>query len=35
MQMPGSTRPQRPLRWLALACATASMGSRCTLLRQE
>ncbi|MNP25048.1 hypothetical protein D3C76_1178400 [compost metagenome] len=32
-QMPGSTRPQRPLRWLALACDTASMGRRWTLAR--
>ncbi|MNP63880.1 hypothetical protein D3C76_1593250 [compost metagenome] len=32
-QMPGSTRPQRPLRWLALAWDTASMGRRWTLAR--
>ncbi len=34
MQMPSATRPQRPLRWLALACEIASMGSRCTLVRR-
>ncbi|MNG11122.1 hypothetical protein D3C84_946340 [compost metagenome] len=27
-QMPGSTRPQRPLRWLALAWEMASIGKR-------
>ena len=32
-QMPGATRPQRPLRWLADAWETGSMGSRCTLVR--
>jgi hypothetical protein len=33
MQMPSATRPQRPLRWLALACEIDSIGSRCTLSR--
>ena len=33
MQMPSEVRPQRPLRWLADACDTGSMGSRCTLDR--
>ena len=33
MQMPGATRPHRPARWLADACDTASIGSRCTLSR--
>ncbi len=33
MQMPSDVRPQRPLRWLALACETGSIGSRCTLVR--
>ena len=28
MQTPASTRPARPLRWLALLCETASTGSR-------
>ncbi|MNK92926.1 hypothetical protein D3C87_1130680 [compost metagenome] len=32
-QMPGSTRPHRPLRWLALAWEMASMGRRWTLAR--
>ena len=27
---PRDTRPQRPLRWSALACETGSIGSRCT-----
>ena len=34
MQMPSATRPQRPLRWLALACEIASIGRRCTLVRR-
>ncbi len=33
MQMPSATRPQRPLRWLALACEIGSIGSRWTLVR--
>ena len=33
MQMPSATRPQRPLRWFALACETGSIGSRCTFVR--
>ena len=33
MQMPSATRPQRPLRWLADACETGSIGSRCTFVR--
>ena len=33
MQSPGPTRPHRPARWLAEACETGSIGSRCTLLR--
>lgn len=33
MQTPSEVRPQRPLRWLALACETGSIGSRCTLVR--
>lgn len=33
MQMPSEVRPQRPLRWLALAWLTASIGSRWTLVR--
>ena len=32
-QMPSEVRPQRPLRWLALAWETGSIGSRCTLVR--
>ncbi len=31
--MPSATRPQRPARWLADACETASIGRRCTLRR--
>jgi hypothetical protein len=34
MQTPASTRPQRPARWFADACETASMGSRCTFNRE-
>jgi hypothetical protein len=33
MQMPSATRPQRPLRWFALACEIGSIGRRCTLVR--
>ncbi len=33
MQTPAATRPQRPLRWLALAWETRSTGRRWTLLR--
>ncbi len=33
MQMPSATRPQRPLRWFALACEIGSIGSRCTFVR--
>ncbi len=33
MQMPSDVRPQRPLRWLALAWLTASIGSRWTFVR--
>ena len=33
MQMPSEVRPQRPVRWLADACDTGSIGSRCTLER--
>lgn len=33
MQMPSASRPQRPLRWLALACEMGSMGRRWTLVR--
>ncbi len=33
MQMPSLVRPQRPLRWLALACEIRSIGRRCTLVR--
>lgn len=33
MQMPSDVRPQRPLRWLALACEIRSIGSRWTLVR--
>ena len=32
-QTPARSRPQRPARWAALACATGSVGSRCSLLR--
>jgi hypothetical protein len=35
MQMPSATRPQRPLRWLALAWEMGSMGRRWTLVRSE
>ena len=31
--MPSATRPQRPLRWSALACEMGSMGRRWTLVR--
>jgi hypothetical protein len=31
--MPSATRPQRPLRWSALACEIGSIGSRCTFSR--
>ena len=33
--MPSATRPDRPLRWLAEACDTGSIGSRCTLVCLE
>ena len=33
MQMPSLVRPQRPLRWLALACETGSIGRCWTLVR--
>ncbi len=33
MQMPSLVRPQRPLRWFALACDTDSMGRCCTFVR--
>lgn len=33
MQMPSDVRPQRPLRWLALAWEIRSIGSRWTLVR--
>jgi hypothetical protein len=31
--MPSATRPQRPLRWSALACEIGSIGSRWTFKR--
>ncbi len=31
--MPSLVRPDRPERWLALACEMASIGRRCTLAR--
>ena len=31
--MPGLVRPERPERWLALACEIGSMGRRCTFAR--
>ena len=31
--MPSEVRPQRPLRWLADACDTGSIGRRCTFRR--
>ena len=33
MQMPSPTRPQRPLRWSALARDTASIGNRWNFAR--
>ncbi|MNW57586.1 hypothetical protein D3C74_354030 [compost metagenome] len=33
--MPSATRPERPERWLALACAMGSIGRRCTLVALE
>ncbi len=33
MHTPSEVRPQRPLRWLALACEIRSIGSRCTFVR--
>ena len=35
MQMPSLVRPERPLRWFALAWLTGSMGRRCTFVRFE
>jgi hypothetical protein len=35
MQMPASTRPHRPARWLAEAWLTGSIGSLWTLVRVE
>ena len=33
--IPSAIRPQRPARWLALACEIGSIGRRCTLVRVE
>ncbi len=30
--MPSEVRPHRPVRWLADACETGSIGSRCTFV---
>ena len=35
MQMPSLVRPQRPLRWFALACETGSIGRCWTFVRWE
>ena len=35
MQMPSLVRPERPLRWFALAWLMGSMGRRCTFVRFE
>ena len=34
MQMPSLVRPHRPARWVAEACETGSIGSRCTFKRR-
>ncbi|CPU64912.1 Uncharacterised protein [Mycobacteroides abscessus] len=33
--MPSATRPERPERWLALACETGSIGRRWTFVALE
>ena len=35
MQMPSLVRPERPLRWFALAWEIRSIGRRCTRVRLE